>query len=469
MKLFDIFSFKSLIIICIIIFICIFFIYSNHISYSTESFEESTEYLNNPYQGFYHIMGYTLSTHYDPTTTIYQTDSYSDSLALLEINLKEYRLTDIDQNGLNQLNDIFAAWSKSPYHTQLIVRFLYDWDGVALSTEPESLDLILKHMDQISSIVNQHKDIIYIMQGVFIGNWGEMHHSRFIDNDSIKTLIEHLNEVIDPSIYLSVRTPAQWRMINNLYDIPTSFPTNDSLMTRLGLFNDGILGSESDLGTYGNTPRSQATSPSYQGTRDEELEFQKKLCQYVPNGGEVIYNHTMNQLETSVSSLQKMHISYLNADYDKRVYELWKQSSWTKRDNFYGSDGYNYIKTHIGYRYLINKCQINKEGFFNPQYKLKLTIQNNGFSSTLQPFLTSIQLENEDTGQLTSIDFNADLRKLDSEQKKSFTVILPVKDLEHGHYQIYLLIKDQTTNQTILLANKNKLTQNGYLLGQLDI
>lgn len=74
----------------------------------------------------------------------------------------------------------------------------------------------------------------------------------------MKTLIEHLNEVIDPSIYLSVRTPSQWRMINEVYDLPAQFPAfgaGTSLMGRLGFFNDGILGSESDLGTYGDTAR----------------------------------------------------------------------------------------------------------------------------------------------------------------------------------------------------------------------
>ena len=58
------------------------------------------------------------------------------------------------------------------------------------------------------------------MQGIFIGNWGEMHGSEFMNDTSVHTLINHLNESIDSSIYLSVRTPAHWRMITNLYDVP---------------------------------------------------------------------------------------------------------------------------------------------------------------------------------------------------------------------------------------------------------
>ena len=158
-----------------------------------------------------------------------------------------------------------------------------------------------------------------------------MHHSRFMDGASVGTLIRHLNAVIAPSIYLSVRTPAQWRMINDVYDVPSNFPafgTDDSLMGRLGLFNDGMLGSESDLGTYGSTARRDAGSPAYQGTRTEELEFQNRLCRYVPNGGEVIYQSTLSNLNTSVSALQAMHVSYLNADYDSRVLDKWRNTDF---------------------------------------------------------------------------------------------------------------------------------------------
>ena len=214
MKLLNVFPFKLLIPLCIVLgafLLCVLTAYLNRITCTAETFTENPRYLSNPYQGFYHIIGYTLSDDYVPTDGLSnQTASYSDSLALVEINLKNYRKTAISETGLTQLNDILTAWSKSPSDTKLILRFLYDWDGLALATEPESLDLVLTHMDQVSTLVNNHCDSVYIMQGIFTGNWGEMHHSHYMDADSVKTLIRHLHAVIDPSIYLSVRTPAQW-------------------------------------------------------------------------------------------------------------------------------------------------------------------------------------------------------------------------------------------------------------------
>ena len=475
MKLPDNFPLRLLIPVCVLLGIFLFFLLitgSNRITFSTESFSESTEILSNPYQGFYHMIGYTLSDDYNPTDgASYQTDSYTDALALVEINLKNYRTTAISETGLTQLDDILTSWSQSPANTRLILRFLYDWDGLALVTEPESLELILTHMDQIRTLVNRHCDSIYIMQGIFVGNWGEMHHSHFMDDTSVKTLIQHLHDVIDPSIYLSVRTPAQWRMIHDRYDLPAKFPafeTDDSLMGRLGLFNDGMLGSESDLGTYGDTERRNASSPSYKGTRKEELAFQNKLCQYVPNGGEVIYNNNLSDLETSVSALQTMHVSYLNADYDGRVMEKWRNTTWTGNDAFNGCDGYSYMQAHLGYRYLIRSCKIKKIGFIKPDFTLTLTLQNNGFANTLKPFQTTILLKNTETGTGTIVPFDVHLQKLGSGQKKSYTVQLPVQELERGSYQIYFSVKDETNGQMILLGNTNKAADAGYLIGQLE-
>lgn len=434
-----------LILVTVIVFIAIS--YFNRIRYTSETFIQTNKPLQNPYCGFYHIIGYTLSDDYESsdsyTTAI---GSYTESLVLLEINLKNYRTGEISEKGLKQLNDILASWEKSPNNTKLILRFLYDWDGMALATEPDSIDIILKHMEQISQSINKYRDTVYIMQGVFIGNWGEMHHSKFQDESSLKQLFEKLNNVIDSSIYLSVRTPKQWRDINR------SAKANN---TRIGLFNDGILGSESDLGTYS------------ENEREKELKFQNELCRYVPNGGEVVFNNNLSELKTSVSSLKEMHISYLNADYDSRVLEKWKGTVWQGDDPFRGCDGYTYIKSHLGYRFVLDSCKIKQSGIIRPDYTLQITIENSGFSKALKPFKTDIILLNEGTDECMSVLFDADLRTVESGNKKTFTATLPVKVLKQEDYLIYLSVKDKSSGQTILLGNENEITENGYLLGRL--
>ena len=95
--------------------------------YTAEVFSESNKPFQNPYCGFYHIIGYTLSDEYTPYDNFsYGIDSYTESLVLLEINLKKYRTTVISEKGLAQLDNILSSWAKSPTGTRIILRFLYD-------------------------------------------------------------------------------------------------------------------------------------------------------------------------------------------------------------------------------------------------------------------------------------------------------------------------------------------------------
>ena len=127
------------------------------------------------------------------------------------------------------------------------------------------------------------------------------------------------------------------------------------------------------------------------------------------------------------------------------------------------------MQAHLGYRYLIRSCKLKKSGWINPMLSLTLTLENNGLSNTLKSFETTILLRNTSTGEDTQIPLNADLRRLGSGQKKSFTVKIPVKDIKQGNYEIYFSVTDATSGQRILLGNTNEITENGYLVGQLEI
>ena len=115
-----------------------------------------------------------------------------------------------------------------------------------------------------------------------------MNHSSYLSADDMTVLFQKLAALTDPSVFLAVRTPAQLRTI-----LKTAEPLSDaqayngSPASRTGLYNDGMLGSATDTGTYGD---SSADTSDYTNPwpRKEEIDFQNQLCNYVPNGGEVI-------------------------------------------------------------------------------------------------------------------------------------------------------------------------------------
>ena len=127
----------------------------------------------------------------------------------------------------------------------------YDWDGQALSTEPSDLPQIKNHISQISSTVNKYADCVYILQGTLTGNTGEMNHSNYGDINQIRQIIEALDQNISSDIFLAVRTPGQLRgILRTRTPLSSTDAGNGSLQARLSLFNDGMLGSVYDLGTY---------------------------------------------------------------------------------------------------------------------------------------------------------------------------------------------------------------------------
>ena len=127
-----------------------------------------------------------------------------------------------------------------------------------------------------------------------------MHSSNYMDEENMLTLIRHLASVTSPDIFLAVRTPEQWRTIAKTAE-PLS-PENaydGSLTARLSLFNDGMLGSDTDLGTYGESG-SSSSSDFGKRPRQTELLFQEALCRFVPNGGEVVIDNPYNDLPYAV-------------------------------------------------------------------------------------------------------------------------------------------------------------------------
>jgi len=125
----------------------------------------------------------------------------------------------------------------------MILRFSYDLEGKGLEKEPGSIRLVEEHMQQIGEVIREYADDIFAVQGILIGNWGEMHGSRYLTPDAFRTLTDTMIKAVDGACPVAVRKPAQWREL--------TLGWTEQEKKKLTLFNDGIFGSETDLGTYG--------------------------------------------------------------------------------------------------------------------------------------------------------------------------------------------------------------------------
>lgn len=442
------------------------------VTYTPAGGKESSAPVTNPYCGFYQLNGYLPSEEEDADSAYEWAfrvcSNNPHELMLLEINLKNYNDGWLSQNACDQIDRILSACSDT--RQQIILRFLYDWDGKAMDTEPENRSIIENHIRQLSPIVNAHTDCVYIMQGAFTGNVGEMNSTHYGSDEDMTALVSLLDENIDKQIFLSVRTPAQLRTILKRKTPLTSTEAySGSFPARLGLFNDGMLGSVFDLGTYDDTPFEDPSDYTEKGTREEELDYQNRICEYVPNGGEVTLDNEYNDIVPAVNDLRTMHVSYLNDAHDLAVLDKWKNSSYTEDPVFTGCNGYEYVEAHLGYRYVLTDSSLDFHSLLSDTATLYFTIENTGFSPAYKQFEMNLTATNAQTGKQEIIPVTSDNRTISGSDSSIFHQELNIRDWDLGTYELTLSMKDPVTGKIIHFANENETENDSVSIGTLNL
>lgn len=456
---------------------------------SADSFTESAAPLSNPDRGTYLIYGFTIAdqaVNYPSLVADRFKNDRSNTLAMIQINLRNYREGEISETGLANIAELFDAL-RSVTGKRLLVRFLYDWDGKNLETEPESLDIILAHIRQLEPVLRDNSDQIFVLQGLFLGNWGEMNGSKFLSNDNFKLLAGTLSAVTDDSTFLAVRMPAQWRAVTGLADITADSLSGHPFAQRLSLYNDGIMGNQGDYGTYGTRSRAQAGDFTL-WNRDEELAFQNQLCCYVPNGGEVIIDNVFNDFENALPTLRQMRLTYFNEDYDRNVFQKWEQTVINDGSVYDGMDGYTYIKRHLGSRLLIDSADMAYQ-VEDDSMTFRVNMRNAGFAPLYGDKECRLILQYTDDGHTGSTHeashpdakssayyvypFEEDITSLSrtADETDSFTLLLklPLTKLPAGAYTVSFQLWDNDTDRQLQLAIETPQTSLGYGLGTFTI
>ncbi len=430
-------------------------------------FTESPRELPNPNRGFYKLYSFLITDekqdYPEEVSAVYQGDG-NTRLTLVQICLMSYREGSITKEGLSNIEALFEALEA--LDKQLIVRFTYDIEGQNEKYEPDSLDIILTHMEQLSHILQKYNHEIFSLQGLFIGNWGEMNGTKFNSDKDLRRLAEKLADATEQSTYLAVRSPAQWRSIMRSH----SWQSKKTLADRLGLFNDGMLGNRSDYGTYETGENADDGMPFPRLEREEELKFQNGLCSEVPNGGEVIHSNVYNDLDSAIKDFETMHVTYLNKVYDQEVLQKWADTVITETGCFKGMDGLTYMERHLGYRLMIEHTNLHYQSK-EETLTAEVTLKNIGFAPLYKETKVQIILYNEKNRQTFSYPVAQNLRALSGGTEKEDTLTLsvniPFHELSEREYTVYFSIMDSDTGELILLANEEDAEWYGYRIGKV--
>lgn len=346
---------------------------------------ESVEKLNNPYRGWYKIFYFVLGESMDFELAESRLEE-TDSLAMVFVDIaalgKESLGGDYEK-AVRTILDFFHDHKKD-----VILRVAYDHEGHGLEREPLNFGIIEKHAVKIAEIVNEY-DNIFILQGLMVGNWGEMHSSRFLKDEYLMKIARIYSNCKDT--YLAVRRPAQWRALNRTYS-----KNQTETFENMGIFDDAIFASYTDLGTYSKTGKEECGYQS-EWRRSEEMEFLKELGKRNPCGGEVVYgegysdNLAIGQIK---SEMESMALTYLNIEYDKKVLDKWKNIPSLGKGVWENKSLFEYVEAHLGYRFLVEKATVQKDG--DKGITIDLSVVNKGFAPVYKAADVCVEIEDEE-------------------------------------------------------------------------
>lgn len=409
------------------------------------SYTESTETINNPGAGYTSTLWYTCKP---GDTPVY---SPTGNLVLMFINIGGFSCGangttdddgnytegtdyDLDSTFFENLRKTFDNCRKNG--CTIAVRFRYDANGKS-NPEPATFEKVLSHISQIKNdgILEDYKDILMYVESGFVGAWGEQHSGKYTSLEYKAQLLSAMLDCVPAPIPVTVRTPnifAKWA------DIPVSeidqyVSAENSDASRIGLYNDGYMGSDSDLGTYSNRERettwlhNQTFTSYYGGEFSGNLDWAKKYTTYLP--------------ENAIPEMYKTHLSYINAN----IYNLYKDYTYssdyntTYADNsaYYGQTVFKFIRDHIGYRFVLRDSKLSQSVEKGGQLDLDFTVENTGFANPIRKQKAEIILEKGGNYVVTQADI--DTTKWHSCEKSNEKISLKIPgELEEGDWNVYL-------------------------------
>lgn len=387
--------------------------------------------------------------------------SSEDKFALIHLKMdissfsrKNNSSTDetMTQAALDDLNELLSCVEEA--EKTAIIRFAYDpeykgkKDGKKYAdVEPVNFDNILYHIDALCPVLKNHVKCLTAVECGMIGPWGEMHSTTYakgITGDElyyIRQVIERFLDGLDGSkLPLLVRQPRFiYDCIGNDYTSGYSVQQNSKYYT-LGIYNDGYLGSEGDLGTF-------------KGKRAQEVEFLKQFTDHTPYGGELCDGDDKDpalwrtNLKAAMDEMKDVHLSFLNIGWNHRALsELCNKRKYS----YNGEQAFIYIIKHMGYRYAFKDASATING---GNLNVSFNIENSGFADMPMQRQKKLRVyfEKKDGTIVNQNGISVSGKTfVGSTRNMSFSIQAPS---EPGTYRIYLRFADSDGKYAVRFAD----------------
>mgnify|MGYP003307911263 CR=1 FL=1 len=365
---------------------------------------------------------------------------------------------DLTADALSVLRQSFENVRKK--NGTVIVRITYDpWYNGTNNVTPQQ-KWVIRHLKQLAPVLSDYTDVITAFELGTYGAYGEMHSDTMITEPRVSEAIQTLMRNTPQELKIISRTANRIASALGFTNFGVDFNIDSEVfkqkaavfgdtLYRLGMFNDGYLGTHIDWGSWGG-PGDCATSIC----REEGVAWLEKYSINTPYGGEATQTPSgwkaLNTAEYLSYEGFRTHTSYLNVQHDYGVINMWKRQQLKFEDLEYNGEDtdFKYINDHLGYRYVLRKSSVVdsvRPGF---KFKADLKIQNVGFGNMVRKMKTTLVLRPD------NVDWKG------AEVDDSLVVELPLStpiDIQKVHGRSTKLISADTVDRLTALRDKMEM------------
>ena len=305
------------------------------------------------------------------------------TLLLVEMDLKDFRDREISPEKLAELRKGFARARESGL--KVIFRAAYGFTGRDYRVDPKDLALIQRHIKQLSAVFEADRDVLFAVQGGFLGPWGEWHGSNHGDPPSLearKAVLFGLLEAVPAPIPVQIRRPM---FVRDLFpgepELTAETAAKGGPYSRTGWHNDAFLSLPNDMGTYAQRG----------WDRERELNWCDKHGLYTLFGGETVPPSAKTPIKQVVSEMERIHVTYLNSAYHRGTIEGWRKAAYL------GENGYSQIERRLGYRLVAEKLRRAATVAPGGLLRVELELKNVGFAAPVLPREVALVLSQGET------------------------------------------------------------------------
>lgn len=315
-----------------------------------------------------------------------------------------------------------------------VLRFAYDWK----SKNDADLDHVKRHIAQLKPYLAKNKDVIYVLEAGFVGQWGEWYYSQHFTNKTQqltadrRKVLEALLDACPEGRFLLVRYPLiKLSYLGDEHPLTASQAYDGSARAKIGHHNDAFLNNWGNDGTYGRDGDGLDDDPVLrQYIADETL--------YVPNGGEtnVEDNKDTPGLPEKVyakaeEEMSRYHWSFCGSTYSEEVTDRWRTSGI-----------FDNLNRKMGYRYQLIQANLPQAAEAGAQARFQITLRNVGYAPLYNERKAYIVLSNQQS--VFSIPLQSDPRRwLPNGAETQIDEVLTIPtEVPNGTYELYLHLPD---------------------------